>query len=326
MIARFPLRRLFLPLIFVGLALSSCASGPKLVGPELPGAEFASLGSGALGYFYVDVAPSRPLLDNISIGGMSGQGADRILDRVKLLSGAVYPSGSPRRIALHAWSQKNIPGGAGLALSSRWKKLRSPGGQPYWHSGKDGLSVALRGKEAFVSDGDPFPDIPAVTVPEKFQEFRRESLMAGWLENAGTPINNFLSDIGIPMQIPTERILVGIYPSVPDKQDGDEAANSEAVTGLYELRIRVETQNATQARTLTTMFSFMRGRSLSEDSGIKVKPEYLDIFRSFLDNPPIQDGGDLIVRTGPMNAREIALLFNRFSLYSQAKENKNADL
>jgi hypothetical protein len=321
MIARFSLWRRFFLLIFAGFVFNSCASQPKLVNPELPAAGFASLGLGASGYFYVDVPRSRSILGYVSLGGLEGKAAGRILDQVDTLSGALYPLGFPQRMILHARSHKNIPGGLGLALSFRWKKQRSPDGKPYWHSAPDGLSVALRGKEAFISDGNPFPEAPPVAVPEKIQEFQQRSLMVGWLENAGPPINKFLSDLGMPVQIPTDRILFGVYPMVSDKEG---SADTPAAGGVYELRLRIETQNTPQSKALATLFSVVQ--DVPEGSEIKVKKEYLDLFKSFLTNPPIPDGAGLIVRTGPMNAREIALLFNEFSVYSQPKENKNADL
>jgi hypothetical protein len=48
-----------------------------------------------------------------------------------------------------------------------------------------------------------------------------------------------------------------------------------------------------------------------------VDPEYLETLRFLLANPPSQDGPVLAIHTEPMSAGEIALLFNRFAVYSQ---------
>jgi hypothetical protein len=307
----------------VSLALSSCASGPPLAVAE---GEFAYLAGGGLVYFYVDVGLARPILENVSIRGLDMTRSGRFLDKVDFLAGAVYPGGAPQHLLIHAWRQKGkVPGVSALFFSAKWKKAASPTGRNYYHSDQYGLSVSTMGSHAFVSDADPFAFEPAVAAPGGLAELRWESLMLGWLDNAGTPINRFLSTAGIPMRIPTERILFGVCRSVDVDADMEAAEGLEeagpvyqvAEDGgpLYELRLLVETENENQAKALAALLAFVR--VFVENPELNVDPEYLAALRPLLANPPSQVGSDLAIHTDPMSAGEIALLFNRFAVYSQ---------
>jgi hypothetical protein len=311
--------------MFAVLILVSCASNPRTAAPELPAAlpyppaDFGSLAPGGLAYFYADLTRARPILTNITMEHVDMDQVARMLRRVDFLSGAVYPAGAPRRMMLHAWRRKGgIPGRMGLVFSPRWKKTASPTGRDYYHSSRYGLSVSIKKTDAFVSDGDPFTAEQPVPPPENLKDLGWDPLIVGWLENAGTQINNFLSTTGIPMRIPTERILFGIYPyaarepegAPPDRDDGPPPAGP-----LYELRIRIETGNNTQARALAALIAIVR--VFAENAGTGVDQEFLETLRPLLANPPSQDGPDLLINTGPLDARGIALLLNRFSVYSR---------
>jgi hypothetical protein len=320
--------------VAAALALASCASRPAVSVGE---GEFSNLAAGGLAYFYADVNRVRPILAGISIRGFDLSQTGRFLDKVDFLSGAVYPGRSPRKLLLHAWKQKGrVPGAAALFFSSRWKKTASPGGGNYYHSETYGLSVSTQGSHAFVSDADPLAFDPPVAAPDALAELRWEALLLGWLDQAGTPINNFLSAAGIPVRIPTERILFGVYqyaePEVEmemdaetadsialDDEDDDEdpplRPGSDSGEPLYVLRLRVETENANQARAVATLLAFVR--VFVENRDVNVEAEYLEALRPLLANPPSLDGPDLAIHTDPMSAGEIALLFNRFAVYSQ---------
>jgi hypothetical protein len=307
------------------LLLSACASNPPLA-TYTTGGEFAYLSAGGSAYFYADVKLSRPIMENVYVRGVDMTQVGRFLDKIDFLSGAVYPGGSPQHLMLHAWRQQGrVPGASALFLSAQWKKTASPGGGKYYHSERYGLSVSTQGSHAFVSDADPLAFEPAAAAPEGLDELKWEAVLLGWLDHAGTPINNFLSIAGIPVRIPTDRILFGVYPSqgpepsvepeelvVDEETPPQDAGTAEP---LYELRLRVETENANQARALTTLLAFVR--AFTERPDIQVDPEYLATLRPLLANPPSQAGPDLAIHTEPMGAREIALLFNRFSVYSQ---------
>jgi hypothetical protein len=314
--------------LIAALALSSCASTPPLAAGHVPGEEFAYLAAGGLGYFFTDVKLSRPILNNVSVKGIDMTQTGRFLDKVDYLSGAMYPNGAPRHLLLHAWRQKgNVPSASALFLSAKWKKTASPTGRNYYHSDSYGLSVSTQGSHAFVSDADPLDFAPAAATPDGLTELRWEAIMLGWLDQAGTPINNFLSTAGIPVRIPTDRVLFGVYQSQPPDADVDMAMTgasddekpalptAENGEPLYELRLRVETENANQAKALAALLAFVR--VFAESPDINVEAGYLAALRSLLMNPPSQDGSNLVIHTEPMSAGEIALLFNRFAVYSQ---------
>jgi hypothetical protein len=307
------------------LFLSSCASNPPPA-TYATGGEFAYLTANGSAYFYADVKLSRPIMEHVSVRGVDMTRIGQFLDKVDFLSGAVYPNSAPQHLMLHAWKQKGkVPGASALFFSAQWKKTASPSGGNYYHSERYGLSVSTQGSHAFVSDADPLAFEPAVSAPEGLTELRWEAILLGWLDHAGAPINNFLSVAGIPVRIPTNRILFGVYrsqePNPPAEMEepvDDEEPPLPAVENggpFYELRLRVETENTNQARALTTLLAFVR--VLTESPDVKVAPEYLAALRPLLANPPSQVGSDLAIHTDPMSARELALLFNRFSVYSQ---------
>ncbi|MDR1249691.1 MAG: hypothetical protein LBK63_10345 [Treponema sp.] len=309
------------------LALSSCASKPSSA-PAGDG-EFSYLAAGGLAYFYADVNLARPILANISVRGIDMTQTGRFLDKVDFLSGAVYPGESPRKLQLHAWKQKGkVPGAGALFLSAKWAKTASPTGGTYYHSDAYGLSVSTQGSHAFVSDGDPLVFDPPVAAPDTLAELRWEAVLLGWLNHAGTPINNFLSAAGIPVRVPTDRVLFGVHRFSASDADGETATGIDddddnptsrpgsAPKGpLYVLRLRIETENPNQARALAALLAFVRVFAESQD--INAETEYLETLRPLLANPPSQDGADLAIQTEPMTAGEIALLFNRFAVYSQ---------
>jgi hypothetical protein len=308
--------------LIAALALSSCASSPRLAAGHVPGEEFAYLPAGGLGYFYTDVRFSRPILDNVSIAGIDMARTGRFLDKVDFLAGAVYPRGAPQHLLLHAWRQKgNVPSASALFLSAKWKKTASLTGGNYYHSDAYGFSVSTQGSHAFVSDADPLAFEPPVAAPDGLTELQWEALMLGWLDKAGTPINRFLSAVGMPMRVPTDRILFGVYRSqAPDPEEADGLDDAEpprraAGEPLYELRLRVETENPNQAKALASLLAFVR--VFTESPEVNLDPAYLETLRLLLANPPSQDGSALTIHTEPMAAGEIALLFNRFAVYSQ---------
>ncbi|GHV74928.1 hypothetical protein AGMMS49940_22300 [Spirochaetia bacterium] len=302
--------------LFVSLVvtfLSSCASAPKVNVPAASGGEFAALAPGAQVYFYADVTRALPILAQVSLTNVNMKQTLGLLEKVDFLSGAVYPKGQTRNMLFHAWRRRGrIPGGGLLALSNQWKKTASSTGAYYWHSSAYGLSVSIQKTQVFVSDGDPFIDGPPITAPEKLAELRQiedlPELVSGWLENAGIPVNNFLSTLGLPVRIPLERILFAIHELADPANQGSSNQGS-----LYEASLRIETQNASQARALTSILALIRG--ITEGAAPGADQDFLGILRPLLANPPEQDGSDLLIRTGPLSAEAIALLLNRFAAF-----------
>ncbi|GHV32427.1 hypothetical protein AGMMS4952_22770 [Spirochaetia bacterium] len=276
---------------------------------------FDALAPGGQVYFYAEVKRVKPILTHVVLKNINMKQTLSLLDKVDFLSGAFYPRvpsvpGVPRTMLLHAWRQKGkIPGGGFLAMSRQWKKTPSPSGANYWHSSRYGLSVSIQNKDALVSDGDPFIDGSPVEAPENLGELRRQALVVGWLENAGAPINNFIAVMGLPVRIPVEQILFALY-EVPGPEPESDT--------MYEVLLRAEAQNANQAKSLVSILALVRralqAEGLPEVPGMA--PEFREIIRPFLVNPPGVDGSGLLIRTAPMTAPELALLLNRFTVYS----------
>jgi hypothetical protein len=184
-----------------------------------------------------------------------------------------------------------------MTFSSAWKKVKSPTGNRYWYAPAGGLGLALGPKLALVSSGDPFAPEKLLPedIPGEFALFRQSLAVAGWIPNPREPVNNFLSVLQIPIQIPAEEIFFG-------------AARAGEDRDKWELVFRIRTGSANQARALVTLFGLAR---IGIAAG--AVPEAV---RPLFSNLPVQDGAILMLRSGPMDEKQIALLFNAFSVYS----------
>ncbi|GHV65766.1 hypothetical protein AGMMS49587_20350 [Spirochaetia bacterium] len=292
------------------LFLGSCATAPQRVlrPPDAAGIEYLPLDPGALAYMYTDVEAARPILNRVGLGGVSGRQVEDILDRTQYAAAAVYPPASGQNAQVVAWG-KYPSAGAGFyfAFSKDWKKRKSAAGKSYWYSERNGLSVALNSRQAFVALGanlDPFAASPGTPSPEGFSEFRRGAALSLWLDNPAVPLNRFLSEAGLPLQIPAEQLLISLHPAAPDAEFAAEAG--------YEAHLRIKTPSPSQARALVTIFSMARRVSGAAGTGGEIATLLPILFA----NPPVQDGAFLNIRTAPMEAGEIALLFGLFSVYS----------
>jgi hypothetical protein len=167
--------------------------------------------------------------------------------------------------------------------------------------------VVLERDWALLSDQDPYAEAGGETAPEKLAELREDAILAGWMENAAVPVNRFLSSLGIPIQVPTDRVLFGVFEAEP------EEAAAPASEGLYTAVIRVETPSTSQARALAALVSMARmvmGSAKPGAGGL------MNLALSLFANPPVPEEQDLIIRTGTLSAGDIALLFDNFSVYS----------
>jgi hypothetical protein len=312
--------------LFAVLVLASCASAPRTrPAEEELGGEFAALDPGALVYLVVDVPAARPILDLVSFdGGMLRSGLPpAILDKTGIAAAAVYPPGTGRRFLLAA--EGRFPSGrAGFsfAFSPSWKRTSSPVGKKYWRSAREGLSVFLDSRSARVSDGDPFARAGRVIPPDSFGPLRRGAVLAGWIESAAAPINSFLEKLGIPLRIPAERALFGIYAVPPGEypaepgfdSSGSAPSGSGEPPRRYEAVLRIETSSPSQARGLIAMISLLR---VFLDTGADIDPgSPAALVIALLSNPPVQEDSSLVLRSSGMDGENIALLFNLFSVYS----------
>jgi hypothetical protein len=294
----------------------SCATGPKYSDRDVDSDEpllneFAELAAGGNAYLYLDVPAMRPVIEHIELKNISGANSDteKILDKTESGVIGVYPEESERSFMVSANGKFPVWGSSvAMTFSPVWKKVTSETGIKYWRSEKQNLSLALSSQKAFLSDGLPFQKISewttaVVEVPENFSEIRRSAVMAGWINQAGEKINPFLADIGIPIQIPADRMLFAFYTVVPSP------------IPLYDGTLYFEFPTVSQARAVTTILSFTRliildavDVSNTDDSQTLGK-----ILKSLLSNSPVLDEASIKLKTGNMNADEISFLFNMFS-------------
>ena len=201
-----------------------------------------------------------------------------------------------------------------MGFSRDWKKVKSDTGNRYWHSQGNNLGVALGSGLAFVSDGDPFaPGAGSDPAPKGFEEFRRSCVLSGWLNNPADSINRFISNLGIPLQMPAEDLFFG---AVKAPADRDSPGKEE-----WDLVLKIRTPSASQARSLLSLFAFarifIRGAAAGGEQreGISsMSPMEAAVL--FFANAPEQEGEFLIMRMRSLGADRIALLFTMFSVYS----------
>jgi hypothetical protein len=298
-------------LILGAMFLASCATNPKTP-PVNEGGDFAALAPGGMAYFFIDVPRSRPLLEFISLGGFSGKDADEFLDKTDSAVVAAYPPESGRSFLVAA--RGKYPSGRlslSFAFSSAWKKIPSAAGSSYWRSNRNGLSVFLNSRRALVSDGDPLVPAPGTEAPVVFEALRRDAFLAGWTDDGGASINRFLMLLEIPLQIPAERILFGIF-DAPEGESGKD----------YEAFLRIETPSVSHAKGLLAVFSltriFMAGLTPVDEE------DPLTLAAALFAHVPTQEDAALIIRTGSLKPQGIALLFTMLSLYSNEEIAENS--
>ncbi|MDR0688922.1 MAG: hypothetical protein LBG08_01460 [Spirochaetaceae bacterium] len=281
----------------------SCATSPKKPAVDENG-EFAFLSPGAAAYISMDVPRARPLLEFISLGGFSGKEAGEFLDKTNFAVVAAYPPGSERSFMVAArgkYPNKRID--FSFAFDPFWKKRPSARGGSYWRSDRYDLSIFLTSRRALVSDGDPLIPPPGAAVPPEFAALRRDALLAGWTDEGGAPVNQFLALLEIPLQIPADRIFFSIY-DVPEGEAGKE----------YEAFLRIETPSVNHAKGLASLFSLTRVFMTGLPPAGEGDP--LSLAAALFANVPSQEEAALIIRTGSLSPQGIALLFNMLSLYS----------
>jgi hypothetical protein len=250
---------------------------------------------------------------------MSPRDTARILDRTRFVAAAYYPRGTkqPGERSFIAAGRGSYPSGmAGFsfATSSAWKKTKSAAGNRYWSSGEYSLSVALGADLALVSDGDPFSASPPVRPPEDFGGFREGKPLAGWLPDPQNSVNRFLETLQVPIRVPAEEF----YFSLQNAPEAAGAGSSEA----WEMGFRVGTPTEQHARGLATLISMARIFAPPPAGAGKAPEGALDparIMELLFYRLPEQEGRWMVLRSGPMEAGEIALLFSAFSVYSTKK-------
>jgi hypothetical protein len=292
---------------------ASCASFPRTVAEAgAAGGGFAFLDPGGMVYLTLDVPQARPVLDRISLGGMTRRQAAQALDMTDTAVAAVYPPEDGRGFLLAA--RGRYPSSRlrfSLGLSSGWKKTRSETGGRYWRSEGDNLSVYVDPRYALLSGGggDPFPRTGGVTAPACFGELSEGAVLAGWVPDAESLVDRVLSGMQIPLSIPADLLVFGVYAASADAEA--DAANPAP---RFFARVRLELPSPSHASAIVSMIALIRSYivnpALADGGGFS-------LVSLLFANAPIQDDSSLILRTAVMDAEEIALLFNLFSVYSK---------
>jgi len=285
---------------------ASCASAPRVSFQQQENRELSVLPAGARVYLWADAVQGRPLLDAFASVYLAGEGISDILDSTQSAAVAIFPDQNQgRRFFLAAsGSYPRAMASFSLFFNRGWRRQRSVTGSSYWFSRNDNIALALGSNLALVSDVDPYENFTFEIPPEGFTEFNRGYALAGWLNDPSDSINTFISNLGIPLQVPAEDLFFG-------------AVSSEAD---WELVFRIRTPSPTHARSLITLFSMARLFILSGPQiplpadDLAMGPQ--EAARLLLANTPEQDGDALTLRIGPLSESMIALLFTLFSVYS----------
>ena len=300
------LGRLLLP-AFLVLLLGSCATAPRIADAPLGGfpggADFSVLPPGARVYLWADVKEARPLLEALSMGGISGRDAADILEKTDTAAAAFYPEEAVRRFFLAGWgSYPSWQAGISMTFSRDWKKLKSPTGKGYWYSKSSGIGAAIGSKLVYAADGDPFASVQggAVESPGGFEEFRGGCVLAGWIPEPREPVNRFLSAAEIPIQFPAEEFFFG----AARVQGGGETGEA------WEPVFRMRAPAAEQARAIVSLFALAR-MFMGETAGEGPAAILQVLFAS----QPVQEGSDISLTLEAMSTEKTALLFNTFSVY-----------
>ena len=306
-------------LLITFLLFFSCATSPKIESSLSDSApDFSVLPKDASLYLWIDTLHARPLLDALSSFFMerelSGRDVSRILDMTDYAMVAFYRGASSP--AFHLAGQGNYPSfraGFSMIFNRDWKKKKSETGNRYWYSKRNELGLALGKKISIVSSTDPFsPGQETNPAPEAFEEFRRSCVLSGWLNDPSETINRFIFNLGVPIQIPAEEFYFGAVRAAAG--NGAQDGGGEP----WELVFKVKVSSASQARSLLSIFSiarlFMQRGAPEERGKLTMNPQ--DAAALLFANVPQVDDAYLTIRTGTLEAEEIALLFNMFSVYS----------
>jgi hypothetical protein len=248
---------------------------------------------------------------------MSGRDAAIILDSTNSAAAAVFSTVNNMNKRFFLAAAGAYPRGrANLSFlfSKDWKKQKSVTGSSYWFSQKDSIALALGSNLALVSNKDPFESFPVEVPSRKFNAFNRGMVLAGWISEPSDTVNSFVSNLGIPLEIPAEEFFFGAErtaePSAGARQDLP-----------WVLVFGIRTASAAQARSLLSLFSlarfFVMAAPAAETGNDSPSANLLEMAALLFANTPEQDEDLLTLRTAPLDANGVALLFQMFSLYSQ---------
>ena len=317
----------------IGVLFVSCATAPKVSLPDgvegmadvmAESPELYMLPAGGRAYIWIDAVEARPLLDVLSIGGLSGKDMARILDSTETAVAAVFPEGEDRRFFLAATGKFPVfAANVSMTFNRNWKKQKSPNGSSYWYSKGDGIALALGSNLALVSNIDPFAAFTSETPPPGFAKFRRGFALAGWLPNPSETVDSVIASMGVPLQIPAEDLFFGASRLSHNAAATDEDLTDDNPTDteLWDPVFKIRTPSASQARSLLVLFSvarlFVQRGLIAQGTGGSSSMSPQEAAALLFANTPEQEEDYLILRTASLDAERIALLFQMFSIYSE---------
>jgi hypothetical protein len=308
------------------LFLLSCQTTPKASDPIQNETNSIPLDAGAFAYIIADVQNAMPILNKTSLLKMKTKQLQQMLDKTTSAVIAMYRVPSEKQYRLVSWGNYPVSKAKmALGFSKDWKKQRSnTSGATYWYSEKEGLSVALDKRNAWVlsttgkTPAEPFAatggDFSGLPFPEGFYDFSRGAILSCWLNEPGPLINLKLREMGLPIEIPAELIFVSVHKTGEDQ---------------YGANLRIQVSSASQARALMVVLSLAQAfSSLSQSdeyggsptgsspvAGNAANNGSLELLQAvFFANPPIQDGRNLNIKTAVLSSSGVSLLFDLFSL------------
>jgi len=289
--------RILLP--FAVFLVFACASVPTPEKYYQGRSDFTLMAEGGELYLTAKVQSVRPILDSLNLGGMNGAELKDFLDMSDVLTAVFFP---PTNVwHFYAAASGDFPstrGGIYFGSSKNWEKKTSASGIPYWYSPKDRLSVSLNPKMAYLSDADPFVPPPGAQVPDALPALQKGAVLSGWISDPARALGNAAAAFPVPVTISAKRMLFAVYPQP---------------YGQYNAVLRLETQNSSQATALARLFALAKLALAVVDFNGKSDMEILA--KAFFSQTPKTEGNVLIINTGAMEGKNLALLFNAFSVH-----------
>jgi len=303
--------------LFFIMVLASCRSSPSVPTPEQyyrGRSGFELIPEGGELYITARVQSARPILDSLTLGGLSGADLKSFLDMSDTLTAVVFPS--EEEWLFYAAATGRFPSarsGLFFGASRDWERRDSSSGMQYWYSQQSRLGLFLSSRLAFVSHDDPFVAPPGAREPEALASLQENAVLSGWITNPAQAINSIIAVLEIPVEMPVESLVFAVYP------EGQQSSRNREE--LYSAVLRFETPSNIQAAALVIMLNLAKmGLDLSgsieqETADMGIQMDIQTLAKIFFSNPPRQEGNSLVLTTGIVNGSELALLFNAFSVY-----------
>jgi len=286
----------------------TCKSTPEVTEQTLLESGVVPLDAGAAVYVLADVPKARPILEKISYIPANDKNVKMMLDKTKTAALAVFlPSvEDSRRFHLVSWG--GYPSGSDIAFGTNkdWKKQRSASAKSsYWHSEKSQMSVAVTPSRAYVLAAmtkipyDPIPSSEGIKIPDGLGEFGKGSVLSCWLSEPRSILNQKLRETGIPLEIPADKLFICLFPADQQK---------------YEAHVKITVPSASQARALATFITLGRAFMAPPGAGGSAQNSAEMLSSLLFANPVVQEDNSLSLKSQPLSADEISLLFSMFSL------------